>query len=135
MVSVSSMLDALKTYKSDTYPEEYSRWYCYVDKEIYNTNELYQSYGYESIYEIYSSGLYIEFPKVDVTGIEKEYLRIRLGKDYKKWDTISDNEFDIEFRRYIERNFLIGDWIEYEKTVLKPILLEWASRNGIPLEE
>lgn len=135
MVSLYEMLDALKTYKSDTYPEDYSRWYCYVDNNIYNTNELYQSYGYESIYEIYSSGLYIEFPKVDVTEIEKEYLRIRLGKDYKKWDAISDNEFDIEFRRYIERNFLIGDWKDYEKTVLQPILLEWTSRYGIPLEE
>ncbi len=129
------MLDALKTYKSDTYSEDYSRWYCYVDKDIYNTNELYQSYGYESIYEIYSSGLYAEFPKVDITEIEKEYLRMRLGKDYKKWEAISDNEFDIEFRRFIEREFLFIDWINYEKNILKPILLEWTSRNGIPVEE
>lgn len=133
MASRSNFINALRTYKSDTYPDGYSQWYCYVDKEIYNTNELYESYGYTSMYEIYSSGLFIELPKVDITECEKQYLRLRLGKDFKKWDSILDNEFDIEFRIYIERNFLTEDWVDFEKKILSSTLLQWCSRYGIVL--
>ena len=134
MASMFNAINALRTYKSDTYPDDYSQWYCYVDKEIYDTNELYESYGYTSKYEIYSSGLFVELPKVDITECEKQYLRLRLGKDFKKWDSILDNEFDIEFRIYVERNFLTEDWVGFEEKILSSTLLQWCSRYGIVLD-
>ena len=44
-----------------------------------------------------------------------------------------DNEFDIEFRIYVERNFLTEDWVGFEEKILSSTLLQWCSRYGIVL--
>ncbi len=132
MTKLETFIDYVGAYRSDD-PDS-GWWYCITDKQVYGTPNLYEEFGYSSKGEIYETGLYLEFPKIDRDEFARAYLRLLLGKDYQKdWMAVPDEEFKLAFRIFIENNNLLYDFFEYEKKELLPVLEEWCSKNGISI--
>lgn len=120
-------------YGEKTNRDEFSWWYCLTDGEVYGTFELYEKFGYFSRNQILESGIFVEFYKIDVVKLQEEYLRLKLGKK-GNWSLITEEDFSIEFNKYIDTNHLISSWYEFQKSVLLSVLKEWSSANGIVLK-
>lgn len=79
MTKMETFIGYVGAYRSDN--PNYSWWYCTTDNQVYGTLDLYDDFGFSSKEEIYETGIYLEFPKIDRDEFARDYLRLLLGKD------------------------------------------------------
>lgn len=124
------LLSYFRYYRDEETSDDFSWWFCILDENIYETNDVYKEFRYTSKCDIYDSGKFIELYKVDVIEIKKVFL-----KQYHPKSQIlnieHDGEFDIAFNSFIETSSSLDTWQEYEKAVLESALLKWSSDNNI----
>ena len=134
MTTVDALLPYFRHYRDETQPKDFSWWYCLVDHKVYETADIYRDFHYTSKEEIGSSDVFVEFYKVDVIELEKDFLVTRLKKqEWKKYNSLSDKEFAVSFNKYIEIHNLVMDWYEFEKHHLQVVFSQWASDNKISI--
>ncbi|MBE6692197.1 MAG: hypothetical protein E7586_02540 [Ruminococcaceae bacterium] len=124
------LLPYFRYYRDEETSDNFSWWFCVLDENIYETNDIYKEFGYTSICDICDSGKFIELYKVDIIETKKVFL-----KQYHPKSQIlnieHDGEFDIAFNSFIETSSSLDTWQEYEKAVLESALLKWSSDNNI----
>ena len=134
MQAKNKFLSYLRYYRDEDVPDDFSWWYCLIDCKIYETQEIYRLFGYSSKEEIYATSFFVEFDKVDVIEVKKRYLAQKIcAKEYKSWDFLPDQSFDIKFNKYIDCNNLIQEWSEFETKALQLALNKWELTNGVVL--
>ena len=134
MTTVDALLPYFRYYRDEILPKDFSWWYCLVDHKVYETADVCRNFHYASKEEICSSDVFVEFYKVDVIELKKDFLTIRLKKrEWEKYSSLPDKEFDISFNGYIEIHDLVMAWYEFEKHHLQVVFSQWVSDNKISI--
>ncbi len=116
----------------DESAQDFDWWYCIIDDEVYSTDDIYLNFNYSSKSEIIATNSFIEFDKVDIIELKRDYYQKRFGKlEYNKISMLPDSSFDIEFNKFVESNNLIKDWYQYERTVLQNAFNDWCKINKV----
>lgn len=131
MLSYNEFLPYFSYYRYLNTPE-FSWWFCILDENIYETEELYEKFGYTSICDICDSGNFIQLYKVDIVEIKKELLRKYCPKN-EILKIEDDREFDVAFNIFIETSSLLDDWFDYEQKNLKSTFAKWCADNHIKI--
>lgn len=119
------------SYESET---EFPWWFCLSDESVVSLDSLRQVYGYRNDDEIFLSGIFIPFFKTDISELEKEFLRKRNLKGVL--DKLGRGvDFDILFRKYVDKELLFDDWLEYEGKQLRNDAIAWCRQYGIKYTE
>lgn len=105
-------------------------WFCLTDGRIYETEDLFNEFGYKTKQEIEESELYILLFKTDMIAAEKHFLNER---GIRNFDGLPDSEFAIEFRKVLDMDFILClQWGDFEDSVLKRDAVKWCRENHIP---
>lgn len=112
-----------------------SWWLCLTTFDIYDTETLIANYSYKSIAEIKETAKFIPFFKTDIIRLEKEFIKEINNKtllnSFNKLLFANNCNYNIAFRMFIEREFLVDSWSEYEKAQLKEDAIIWCKENHI----
>ena len=125
----NNYLSYFRYYRDEEVSPDFSWWYCLTDFNVYETSELYKLFKYSSKSEIYESHLFVEFEKIDIIELKKQFLIQR--NEYSLFKNISDQEFDLKFNRYIDNSNLIQSWYNFEIDILKSVFDKWCRVNNI----
>lgn len=122
-------LSFFRYYKDEKTSPDFAWWYCLTDADVYETDELYQLFRYSSKAQIYQSGLFVEFDKLDVIELKKQFLLQR--NEFGPFKDVPDEKFDLEFNKYIDKNNLIPIWYDFETAALESAFHKWCRANNI----
>lgn len=122
-------LSYFRYYRDEKVSPDFSWWYCLTDFNVYETSELYKLFQYSSKSEIYQSNIFIEFDKIDIIELKKQFLLQR--NEYELFKNMSDKEFDLKFNQYIDNNHLIRIWHDFEISLLESAFNKWCRANSI----
>lgn len=107
-------------------------WFDPIHKQIYQYETLLSMFGYKSQQDILDSGMFIPLFETDILQLEREFvLETQSKKTVRYFNNISDFDLDREFKVFIEKNFLIKSWMNYEKKHLYQDALEWCKSNHL----
>ena len=136
---IGRMLVELTEYYSDLEDKEPTRWwFCQNDYQVYDTNTLIQTMGYETVGQIEQSGVYVEYPRIDMVPLEKEFIKKRGPRVEKQIDFMLAHWkkqaycYTMAFVMYIETNDPLDEWWHYKYEYCRQILENWCHENGIP---
>ena len=134
MKDFDQYLQYFRYFRDETIPEDFAWWFCRSDREVYQTQEIYERFGYAEQTEIISSGDFVELDRVDVIALYREYLHPYVGKqEIKTMRALPDDAFSVSFRVYIERNHLDRSWFDFEQKALQAVFETWRTENHVVL--
>ena len=122
-------LSFFRYYRDEGVSPDFAWWYCLTDSNVYETAQLYKLFGYSSKAQIYQSNIFIEFDKIDVIELKKQFLFHR--NEFDPFNDVSDKKFDLEFNKYIDNNNLIPMWHDFEMSILESAFNKWCRANNI----
>lgn len=113
-----------------------SWWLCLENYDIYHTETLMSDFSYKNTPEIKESSKFIPLFKTDIILLEKEFIKKLNNKtllnSFNKILSSGNREYDVAFRIFIEREFLVNSWSEFEKAQLQQDAVAWCKENHIP---
>ena len=132
-------------YLVEEYPDAESSdltrwWFCWNDYQLYDTDTLIQTMGYENVSEIEQSGVYIEFPRTDMVPIEKEFIKKQGPRVEKQIDFMLTHWkkqaycYTKALLMYTEVNDPLDEWGKYKDKYCRQVLENWCRENGIPYQ-
>lgn len=104
-------------------------WLDCTDYSLISQNEVMTRYGYATHSQIYDSGVFIPFVRVDIVALEMEYLQ-KFFPQYMKM--IDKANADVEFKCLIERQHSVQHWSVFERQALRMAIILWCQNNRIP---
>lgn len=111
-------------------------WLCLDDYKVYNSDLLLTDYSFKNIIEIKESSIFIPFFKTDIIKLEKKFVdslnNKTVLKEFNKILVSNNNKYDLAFKKFIERTFLINSWNTFEKKQLISDAIVWCENNNIP---
>lgn len=111
-------------------------WLCLDDYKVYNSDLLLTDYSYKNIFEIKESLKFIPFFKTDIIKLEKDFIcslnNKTVLKEFNKLLLSNNNEYDLAFKKFVERTFLFDSWKTFEKKQLINDAIAWCINNNIP---
>lgn len=132
MKETDQFLQYFEYFRDEPTPDDFAWWFSRPDGEVYQTQELYERFGYAEKAEIASSGDFVAFDRVDVIDLYREFLRPYAGKqEIKTMLSLPDEAFSVAFRVYVERNHLDRSWFDFEQKVLQAAFDKWRAENHI----
>ena len=136
MIIINEIMFYGRYYSDENFPYDISWWLCLKDSKAYHTETLMTDYSYKSISEIKKSLTYIPFFKTDIIQLEKEFMKRLNNKKFNiDLDKILvDNicSYDVAFKIFIEKEFMVDLWSEYEKSRLIKDAIMWCRENHLP---
>lgn len=136
MITISEIMFYGRYYSDEMFTYDISWWLCLKDYKVYHTETLMTDYSYENISEIKKSLSFIPLFKTDIIQLEKEFVERLNNKTFNKnLDKILvDNNcsYDVAFKIFIEKEFMVDSWSEYEKSNLVKDAIAWCRDNYLP---
>ena len=135
MIDINKIIFYGRYYDDEKNLYDISWWLCLDDYKVYHTETLMTDYSYKSIFEIEQTSKFIPFFKTDIIKLEKEFMKDFNNKVFNKILLDNNNSYDIAFRIFIERGFLIDSWSDFEKSHLQKDAISWCKKNHIPYRQ
>lgn len=136
MINISKIMFYGRYFDDEDNKYEISWWLCVDDYEIYHIETLFSEYSYESISEIEETSNFVPLFKTDILQLEKEFINKLNNKtllnSFSKILLANSDSYDVAFRVFIEREFLVDYWSEFEKSQLQKDAIAWCKQNHIP---
>ena len=109
-------------------------WFDPQDSKVYKYEELLKEFGYRSQEEILYIKRFIPLFETDIVALEHEFLAIR-GAKIKQLEhaVISDSDFDVEFKKFVEERDLTNAWHDFEYERLYHDAVVWGKENQIKI--
>lgn len=134
IVDINEILDYGRYYEESEYTYPIRWWFCFIDYEIYETEDLFEKYSFATIEDIKNNDSYIELFKTNITMLKKEFI---LKYEYTDKALIKimkqrNCNYDVAFRIYIEVDRTLTElWREYRHNMLYSDAIKWCKENGI----
>ncbi|MBR2315454.1 MAG: hypothetical protein IKA56_02305 [Clostridia bacterium] len=134
IVDINKILDYGRYYEESEYIYPIRWWFCLIDYEVYETEELFDKYSFATIEEIKNNDNYIELFKTNITMLKKEFI---LKYEYTDKTLINimkqrNCNYDVAFRIYIEVDRTLTElWREYRHNRLYGDAIKWCKENCI----
>ncbi len=110
-------------------------WYSVFDEQIYNVEELFEKFSFESYDDIVNTNGYIPLWKTDEYEVTKSFLKSLKSKEADRYlEEKNGSDRFIEFEYYIEshRDYITTWWHEYSDNNITQDAIKWCRENGIP---
>lgn len=105
-------------------------WFCRTDEAVISREELETRYGYKNLDDAEQTCLFIPLFQVDMPALEKAFLEaFHFRKSVAV--SLSEGDFDADFKAFIETAGLSESWYEFEGSALKEGAIAWCRKNGI----
>ena len=75
--------------------------------------------------------LYIPMPRVDIVQMEKDFLNCENLHSVIHTLQKKEDDFDCEFKKYVDYNMLYDKWHKYEAERLQRVAIKWCEENNI----
>lgn len=135
MININEIMFYGRYFNDEEHQYDTLWWLCLEDYEIYHTETLIADYSYRSTSEIEETSRFVTFFKTDIIQLEKEFMRKLNNKtllnSFNKL-LLADNSYDVAFKIFIEREFLVDYWSEFERSQLREDAIAWCKQNHIP---
>ena len=106
----------------------------YSDSVIHRT-DLYNDTIISSDSECDFSVRYVQLFSVDIIDLEQKYIAALKNKKIStEFSKIKDEDFDRQFKIFIESENLERDWHEHEKQILQSETIRWGRENKIRID-
>ena len=133
MLNIDDIIYYGRYYSCENEKKETMWWYNCVTNKVYSTQELVDNFSFNNQDNIMQSNNYIPLFKTDVIELEKVFLNQFYPRLVKiVYNNSLNCDYDISFKRVIERNNLQREWFEYEKSQLRKDAIEWCCKNNLP---
>jgi len=133
-IKIDELMYYGRYYSSES--EGYHIWWFDTEKAtVRQYDELLEEFGYCSWEEILSSGYFIPLFETDIVELEREFILNTQGHAIAgQFETVSDSDYDTEFKIYIERNHLSKIWYEFERERLYKDAVDWCKANKLKFD-
>lgn len=136
MVKINEIMFYGRYYSDEKNSFDILWWLCLDDFSVYDTETLLSDYSYQSLSEIRETLRFIPFFKTDIIQLEKKFIdklnNKKLRKVFEKILLDSNHNYDVTFKVFIEREFMVDSWSEFEKSQLRKDAIVWCKMNRIP---
>ena len=106
-------------------------WFDSKTAVVFQYDELVTKFGYGSQEEVINSQRFIPLFKTDIVELEFEFLSIQNCKFVRQLKKQKDLDFDVTFKKFIEKNNLTESWRAFENNRLFSDAIEWCKENNI----
>lgn len=134
IVDINRILDYGRCYEESEYIYPIRWWFCFIDYEIYETEELFNKYSFTTIEEIKNNDSYVELFKTNITMLKKEFILKYEYTDKALTKIMKQRncDYDVAFRIYIEVDKTLTElWREYRYNRLYSDAIKWCKENCI----